>query len=163
MYHMNFDLKRSLTGMALLTLSAVRAFAGEPIIIQEDRTQIISVSAEPGTVVIGNPSIADVSVNGKQVFLHGHAFGETNLIILDTGGREIANFDITVSHNSNHSLAIYKAGNRFSYTCAPLCEVAMEPGDQGDYIEKVIGVNGSKSGFATGKKSAEAAAPPSPQ
>jgi Pilus formation protein N terminal region len=108
-------------------------------------------------------SIADVTVNGKQVFVHGHAFGDTNLLILDTSGNQIANFDITVAHSPTNALALYKAGVRTSYTCAPLCEVTMQLGDPLQYTDTLIGVNGSKAGLATGKKSAEAAAPQAPQ
>jgi Pilus formation protein N terminal region len=99
-----------------------KVVAAELLVVQVDKTQIISLSEEPGIVVVGNPSMADVSVNGKHVFVHGHSFGDTNLIIIDKNGNQLANFDLTVQHNSSNALAMYKAGNRTSYTCANLIQ-----------------------------------------
>lgn len=149
----------NLSALALLTAAGVPAMAAESLTIQTDKTQLVSVSAEPGTVVVGNPSIADVTVNGKQIFVHGRAFGDTNLIILDAAGNQIANFDITVAHNPTNAVALYRAGVRTSYTCAPLCEVTMQPGDPLPYTDELIKVNEKKASFATGTKpsSAEAA------
>ena len=48
--------------------------AGQQINLVMDRSIMITVAGEPATVVIGNPSIADISLNGKQVFLHGHRY-----------------------------------------------------------------------------------------
>jgi hypothetical protein len=129
-----------------------KVVAAELLVVQVDKTQIISLSEEPGIVVVGNPSMADVSVNGKHVFVHGHSFGDTNLIIIDKNGNQLANFDLTVQHNSSNALAMYKAGNRTSYTCAPLCEITMQPGDPLEYVQKVISTNQAKLDFATGRK-----------
>jgi hypothetical protein len=153
----------SVATVTIVGLLGSSAMAAEPLTLQTDRTQMLTISEEPGTVVIGNPSIADVTINGRQLFLHGHSYGDTNLIILDKSGNQIANFDITVTTNVANGLAIYKAGSRYSYTCAPLCEVTMEVGDPLEYTSKVIAANQTKMGFATGKTATEAAAPQAPQ
>jgi Flp pilus assembly secretin CpaC len=149
---MKFGFWLNLSALALLTAAGAPAMASEQLTVQTDKTQLISVSAEPGTVVVGNPSIADVTVSGKQIFVHGRAFGDTNLMILDAAGNQIANFDITVAHNPTNAVALYRAGVRTSYTCAPLCEVTMQPGDPLSYTDELIKVNGSKAGLATGVK-----------
>lgn len=160
-------MKFALSFYVTAVVMASTALAGEALIVQTDKTQLISVSAEPGTVVIGNPSIADVTVNGKQIFVHGHAFGDTNLLILDTNGNQIANFDITVAHANTNAMAMFKGqaggADRTSFTCAPLCEATMQVGDPPAYTTSIIGVDQAKQEFATGKKSAEAAAPQAPQ
>jgi zona occludens toxin (predicted ATPase) len=158
--------KRIKLGLAAISLSAFfgpQAFSATQLTLQTDRTQLLTISEEPGTIVIGNPSIADVTVNGKQLFLHGHAFGDTNLIILDKAGNQIANFDITVAFNTANAMTMYKAGQRYSYTCAPLCEVTLQVGDPVEYTNKLLSAFQGKSGFATGKTSTEAAAPQAPQ
>ena len=80
-----------LLGGAVMLMAAHQSFAGQPLTVQMDKSQLITVASDPGAVVIGNPSIADISVNGKQIFIHGHGFGDTNLQILDTAGNQIAN------------------------------------------------------------------------
>jgi Flp pilus assembly secretin CpaC len=143
------------------------AFAGSPLAIQTDQTQMIALSTEPGTVVVGNPSIADVSVNGKQVFMHGRAFGDTNVIILDTNGNQVANFDVTVTHAANNEVAIFSANSlkeyraaRVSYSCDPLCQRLMIPGDDFETFKNIVAMNTSKAGLATGNKATDVTAPP---
>jgi hypothetical protein len=158
---MKFGFWLNLNAMVILATAGTPALAGEPLTVLTERTQLITLSAEPGTVVVGNPAIADVTVNGKQIFVHGYAYGETNLMILDTTGNQIANFDITVASNSASSVVLYKAGLRYTYTCSPLCEASVQVGDE--YMSKVIGDNQAKAGFATSKKSTDVAAPPPSQ
>ena len=144
---------------ALLILAEQSAFAGSPITVLTDHTQLIELSAEAGTVVVGNPSIADVSVNGKQVFLHGRAFGDTNVMILDVNGNQLANFDVNVNHEVDNQVAIYSATSkaeqlaaRFTYTCNPTCQRVMIPGDEHVTFSYILGDNDSKSKLATGNK-----------
>lgn len=149
---------------ALVVIADGNAFAGSAISIQTDQTQLIALAAEPGTVVVGNPSIADVSVNGKQVFMHGRAYGDTNIIILDASGNQMANFDVTVTHAANSEVAIYSAqtaatipASRYSYTCSPNCQRAMVPGDDVQYFSTTVSMNATKFGLATSNKSADVA------
>ncbi len=139
--------------LGMLVFLAPIAFAGEPLAIKTDSSLLMTVSAEPGTVVIGNPSIADVTMNGKQMFIHGRAFGETNLLILDVAGSQIANFDITVIENNSNIVTLYRGTLHNTFSCAPNCNPTMMVGDDG--LEKVISQNISKNLFATGKIFAE--------
>lgn len=139
--------------LAVLGVFANSAFAGEPLSIKTDSSLLMLASAEPGTIVIGNPSIADVTMNGKQIFIHGRAFGETNLLILDVAGSQIANFDITVVENSSNIVTVYRGTLHNTFSCAPNCNPTMMVGD--DNLEKVISQNISKNLFATGKIFAE--------
>ena len=136
------------------------ALAGTPLTVQTDQSQPILLTSDPASIIIGNPSIADVSLNGRQLILHGHAFGETNLIVMDADGKKIVDFDITVSHDSANQLSLYFAttnnpAQRHSYTCAPNCEASMMTGDPDDWMAKVIASNRAKSDFATGVKTSD--------
>ena len=157
-------------GIALFVTAAAQSAmaAGTPLVLETDQTQIIAVTTDPGTVVVGNPSIADVSVNGKQIFLHGHSFGETNVIVLDINGNQLANFAVTVTHNSDNMVAVFWANpnhgaTRYSYSCAPYCDSSMMPGDEHGYFKNLTQDSNDKYSFATGKKAADAAPPAAPQ
>jgi hypothetical protein len=66
-------IKSSLSGILLCTAlayAAGQAIAAQPLIVYTDQTQVIDVPREPGIVVVGNPSIADASIQGRKVFLH---------------------------------------------------------------------------------------------
>lgn len=136
------------------------AFAGTPLTVQIDHSQLIALQSDPGTIIVGNPSIADVSVNGKQMFVHGHAFGDTNLMIFDISGNKIADYDLSVGNSSSNQVTLFlgSATNgtvRYTYSCAPSCEAAMMVGDPSSYLNKVVGDNRAKTDYASGVKSSD--------
>jgi hypothetical protein len=156
-------LLRTTASVAVLAiLSSSLAAAAEGLVIKTDQTQLLNVSGNPGTAIIGNPSIADATVHGSKIFLHGRAFGATNIIILDQDGNQLAAFDVTVENRDSNNVALFKAGQRYSYDCAPTCQTAMQVGDEPIYTDTIIKMSQKKLDFATGKNSAESAAAPAP-
>lgn len=125
-------LNHSLTGLAvataLLALTAP-ALGASDIVIQADQAKIIAVSGQPGTVVVGNPSIADVTVQDDRVVLMGRNYGVTNLIILDREGNQLAALDVTVQITDKNAVQVFKAGGRMTLACAPMCEQTLQVGD----------------------------------
>ena len=134
------------------------AAAGTPLTVQIDQSQLLTLEADPGTIIIGNPSIADVSLNGKQMYIHGHSFGETNLMIFDASGNKMSEFELTVGNSPINQVTVYRGNGtstaqRQTYSCAPTCEAAMMAGDNN--LSQVIGDNRSKADFANGVKSSD--------
>ena len=151
------------SALALAFLHTSASLAAQELVIKTDQTQLISISGTPGTVVIGNPSIADVTVHGNKLFVHGRAYGSTNLIILDENGNQLSALDVTVMLGGENNLQIYKAGARFSYVCAPLCEGTLQSGDAADYFGDISKMDAKKSGTAQGKASTEQETAPAAQ
>jgi Pilus formation protein N terminal region len=127
-----------------------QAKAADQLMVKTDQTQLLTLAAPAGVAVVGNPSIADVTVKGQQVFVHGRAFGLTNLIILDADGNQLANFDVTVQKGANSEVAMFKAGNKSSYICLPDCETALQVGDEEAFFERVQKQITGKVGVASG-------------
>lgn len=152
-------LRITTSALALAFLCSSPSLAAQELIIKTDQTQLLNVSGAPGAVVIGNPSIADATVHGNKIFVHGRAFGSTNLIILDQNGNQLVSLDITVQLGGENNVALYKAGARFTYVCAPLCEATLQSGDQVDWFGDIAKMDSKKSGAATGKTSEDTAAP----
>ena len=152
-------------GLSVLILGYCgTAAAGTPLTVQIDQSQLLTLQSDPGTIVVGNPSIADVSLNGKQMYIHGHSFGETNLMIFDTSGNKMSEFELTVGNSPINQVTVYRGSAtsgalRQTYSCAPTCEAAMMSGDND--LGKVIGDNRSKADFASGVKSSDLASKPS--
>ncbi len=151
------------TALALTFLHTSASLAAQELIIKTDQTQLISISGTPGAIVIGNPSIADATVHGNKLFVHGRAFGSTNLIILDENGNQLSALDITVMLGGENNLQIYKAGARYSYVCAPGCEGTLQSGDSAAFFGDISKMDAKKSGTAQGKASTEQEAPPAAQ
>jgi Flp pilus assembly secretin CpaC len=84
---------------ALLTLSvSAPAHAAEPIVVQLDRTTLIKLPPRTTTVVIGDPLIADLSIQpGGVAVITGKGYGETNVIALDRDGAVLAEETVEVN------------------------------------------------------------------
>ncbi len=153
----------------LFTATWSELACAEDVMLKTDQTSLLMLSAEPGTIVIGNPGIADVTLNGKQLFMHGKAPGSTNLMILDTNGNKLADMYVSVSNDSRNLVSVYSGSlkgqtARSTFSCVPDCEPAMVAGDSGVFLQDTIAGNISRSSFATGtKKTNETTAPKPPQ
>ena len=148
------------SALTLAFCYSTAAIAAQELIIKTDQTQLINITGTPGAVVIGNPSIADATVHGDKVFVHGRSFGSTNLIILDENGNQLASLDITVQLGGLNNVALFKAGVRYSFVCAPNCESTLQSGDQVDWFGDVAKMNSKKTDAATGKSSTDSVAAP---
>ncbi len=151
-------IKKSLTAALLCAalFAAHQASAAEPLVLLTDQTQLLSLPRPAGTIVVGNPTFADVTVQGQLIFLHGRAFGTTNIIIMDETGAKMADFEVTVQMGGSNNLAMYKAGQRFSYVCAPNCEGTLQVGDATAFMDQFAGQIAIKTNLATGKTAQEA-------
>jgi hypothetical protein len=109
---------------------------GQAYQVELNKTQILRLPASAGAIVIGNPSIADVSVHAADtLFVVGRGYGETNLIILDRQGQTLMDTNIQVSQSvSSQSVRVFNRGNRQSYNCTPSCQPAPVLGDSPDFI-----------------------------
>jgi Flp pilus assembly secretin CpaC len=83
--------RRVLAGSCFVLL--VWPVAAQDILTLEiDRAKIVELPAGTNTLVIGNPGIADATVLRRQnrIVLTARAYGQTNMIALDTRGQALA-------------------------------------------------------------------------
>ncbi len=122
----------------------------DDIVVELDKTKLLTVSTAPATVVVGNPSIADVTVNGNQVFLQGIGYGNTNIIMLDASGSQIAYLDVIVKQSTKQTAVIFSNGKKHTLSCTPNCENTLSIGDDQNIFGKVAGDVQGKRGLASG-------------
>jgi Flp pilus assembly secretin CpaC len=140
--------------------SATPALA-EQLVVQTDRTQLVTLSVRPTTVVIGNPAIADVTVNGNQVFINGFTAGETNVIMLDEQGASIASLDVIVTQSTTaRSAAVFSASGRKSMNCAPYCDPVLSVGDDDKQFASANNQYSTRRGLATASATPTTNTPP---
>ena len=88
---------RRLAGSSLPASLAASPAAAEPIAVIVDRAKVMRISRPADIVIIGNPAIADATIQDNQtLIITGRSFGTTNLIVLDADGQAIADEIITV-------------------------------------------------------------------
>jgi hypothetical protein len=146
---------KGLVFAAAVFATASPAAAASDVVINADQAKIITVAGQPGTVIVGNPSIADVTVQGDRVVLMGRGYGVTNLIILDREGNQLAALDVTVMITDKNAIHVFKAGRRMSLACAPVCEQTLQVGDDPGVFDPLSKMMSGKSSMASGTSNSQ--------
>jgi Flp pilus assembly secretin CpaC len=134
-------LARALAGAALLgaAVMAAPAHAEDTIKVRVDQAAITKLPANVATIVIGNPMIADVTVQpGGLMVITGKGYGSTNLIALDRAGTVLTERNIEVLGTRDDTVVVYRGLNRETYSCAPQCEGRVTLGDSQAFFDATI-------------------------
>ena len=99
------------------------ARAGADIQVTMNQAKIVKLSRPADTIVVGNPAIADASVqDASTIVLTGKGFGVTNLVVLDQDGSPIVDAQVTVVRQAASSVRIYRRAEVQTMSCTPYCE-----------------------------------------
>lgn len=120
--------------------AAAPAHAAAPIAIRLDRATLIKLPEQAATVVIGNPLIADLTVEPHGLgVITGKGYGATNFIVLDKEGAVLAEHTVEVTAPIDPTVVVYRGVTRQTYSCTPECERRFTLGDTGpDYFENSV-------------------------
>src|SRR3972149_5266515 len=115
------------------------AMAGSNLVqVLVDQATLVRLDRPASEIVVGNPSIADVSVqSGKVLVVTGKSFGETNLIVMDADGKVVANRRLIVQEPRPGFVTMYRRGARQTLHCAPYCTPPLVIGDTPDIFGAV--------------------------
>jgi Flp pilus assembly secretin CpaC len=109
----------------LAILAASPAGADPGIEVEMNQAKIVKLARPADTIVIGNPAIADASVqDASTIVLTGKGFGVTNLVVLGTDGNPIVDEQVTVVRQTASSVRIYRRAQVQTLSCTPYCEGA---------------------------------------
>lgn len=122
-----------------ITTVASRAVAEEPIIVRLDEARIMKVPDRASTVVIGNPLIADLSIQpGGLAVVTGKSYGATNMIVMDKSGAVLSEQTVQVEGSSDKTVVVFRGVSRETYSCTPLCSPRLTLGDNLPYFNDVM-------------------------
>jgi len=113
------------------------ALAASALTVAADRAKVVRVTGVIGSIIVGNPSFADVSVQKNFIIIHGRNFGQTNILVLDEQGETIADLEVTVVKGPDRNISVFRGGKKASYACAPKCESTLQVGDSVAYFDAV--------------------------
>src|ERR1700730_2459473 len=100
------------------------------LMVRYDQSQLLRLPRPATEVIIGNPSIADVAIQGGNLLVvTGKSFGVTNIIALDAQRNVVQDQRVVVDHDDLRTLSLYKGTKRESYTCTPDCSPTITVGD----------------------------------
>jgi Pilus formation protein N terminal region len=137
--------------LALASVLGMRGVAAaETLTVVLDQAQIMQLPDRVGTIIIGNPLIADVALQaGGNVVITGKGYGATNLIVLDRTGATVLSKTILVV-GPRDAVIVYRGVDRESYSCAPNCERRITLGDAPPYFDASLAQAGARTTSATG-------------
>lgn len=141
--HRNARAVLALAGAIALSATAA-ARSAEPvppvITVTVDNAKVMRLPEKTRTVIVGNPIIADVSLQKNGILiLTGKSFGATNLIALDGAGEMLAESTISVQAPQASVVMVQRGLDRESYSCTPNCQPSVQLGDSTKYFGEVSG------------------------
>jgi hypothetical protein len=118
--------------------------------IKLDQAEIMQLPDRAATIIIGNPLIADATLqSGGVLVVTGKGYGATNLLALDRAGRALLNKTIQVLGPSTEDVVVvYKGVERESYSCAPDCARRITLGDSPAFFNAALAQSGARNGQA---------------
>ena len=99
----------------------------------------MKLPAKVSTIVVGNPLIADVTLqSGGIIVVTGKGYGATNFIAMDRDGEVLVDRQIQVEGPTDQLVTVYRGVERKSYSCMPICQRRITLGDGDAYFRSVI-------------------------
>nr|WP_229194254.1 pilus assembly protein N-terminal domain-containing protein [Bradyrhizobium acaciae] len=125
------------------------------IAVNVDQAKLVKLPGGIATIVVGNPLIADVTLqNGGVVVVTGKGYGATNFIALDRTGQVLVDRQIQVEGPTDQLVTVYRGVDRETYSCMPVCQRRITLGDGETYFKSTMDQAGSLNSQASGSSAA---------
>ena len=152
-----FGLRSFAIGILLWPAAAFAEPSGDIIAVNVDQAKLVRLPTSVATIVVGNPLIADVTLQtGGMIVVTGKGYGATNFIAMDRRGEILVDRVIQVEGPTDQLVTVYRGVERESYSCLPICQRRVTLGDGESYFKSTIDQAGSLSGQASGGAAAAA-------
>lgn len=152
------SLVKTLALALALLLAPLPAPATESISVAVDQAKLIKLPEKVTTLVIGNPLIADVTLQpGGTVVVTGKGYGTTNLMALDRAGGVLVDRLVQVEGPAGKVVTVYRGVDRETYSCTPTCQRRITLGDAPTYFDATLNQSGTLAGRAGSMGAADGA------
>jgi hypothetical protein len=146
--------KIRVASLALLTLALCQSGAGraaDTVNVFVDQATVTRLPEKVATLVVGNPLIADVSLqSGGLLVVTGKGYGSTNVVALDRAGNVLMEKAVQVYGPRDDIIVVYKGEKRETYSCQPNCERRITLGDTPDFFSQTLAQTGQRNALAVG-------------
>ena len=122
-HNMTLLSRLSLAGMnAADTFAAAGAQAAQRVIVEKNHTLRVSLAGAAGSVVGGNPEIADVSVvDSRTIYIVGKGFGSSGVVVPGRDGRTLIDGEVAVTSAQTGAITVYKGLQPSLMICSNIC------------------------------------------
>ena len=121
-----------LLAIAVILMPAGAASMDETVDLRTDIARLYTLPAPAGTIIIGNPAIADATIaDPTTLILTGRSSGVTNMIIMHRTGELMVDLSVRVIRLGPRTVTVRRPdGAVTQFFCAGICE-ALGGGVQG--------------------------------
>jgi Flp pilus assembly secretin CpaC len=142
-------------GILLWPVASLAEPTADTIAINVDQAKLVRLPTRVATIVVGNPLIADVTLQtGGIVVVTGKGYGATNFIAMDRSGEVLVDRIIEVEGPTDQLVTIYRGVERESYSCRPICQRRVTLGDGETFFKATMDQAGTLSSQASGSAAA---------
>ena len=121
----------TLTHRLLLALGATALLAGPGLAVAQsgrisvevDQAQRVQLSGPAGSVIVGNPAIADVTVvDANTLYITGKGYGVTEVVAVDPIGRTVFQSQVVVTAGDGAGrVRVWRGAQSTEMACAASC------------------------------------------
>ena len=112
---------------AILVTPAIGTAQSASLNVEIDQAQRVQLRGPAGSVIVGNPAIADVTVvDANTLYITGKGYGVTEIVAVDTLGRTVFQSQIVVSDGSGAGrVRIWRGGQSTEMACGSSCSATI--------------------------------------
>lgn len=112
-------MRRLMFALAALAVMAPTVAEAASLTVPIDQTARIQVAGQAGSVIVGNPRVADVTVvDDRTLFVAGRGYGVTEIVILDKTGRTLYQGEVVVTAPSAGQVSVYRGSAVTEMACS---------------------------------------------
>jgi Flp pilus assembly secretin CpaC len=96
-----------------------------------DQAQRVQLRGPAGSVIVGNPAIADVTVvDSNTLYITGKGYGVTEIVAVDTIGRTVFQSQVIVTDGAGSGrVRVWRGGQATEMACAASCSPTLRSSD----------------------------------
>lgn len=116
-----------IAGAAVLTFPTAGMSQSARLNVEIDQAARVQLRGPAGSVIVGNPLIADVTVvDSNTLYITGKGYGVTEIVAVDTIGRTVFQSEIVVSEGSGTGrVRIWRGGQATEMACGSSCSPSL--------------------------------------
>jgi Flp pilus assembly secretin CpaC len=122
-----FRLVAVLASVAVLFSPAIGTAQSASLNVEIDQTQRVQLRGPAGSVIVGNPAIADVTVvDANTLYITGKGNGVTEIVAVDTIGRTVFQSQIVVTDGAGAGrVRVWRGAQATEMACASSCSPSL--------------------------------------
>ncbi len=121
------------TAFAACALAGSAAAQSNPVSVEIDHSTRVQLRGAAGSVIVGNPNIADVTVvDANTLYITGKGYGVTEIVAVDGIGRTLFHGEVVVTAPAAGQVRVWRGGQLTEMACATSCAATIRsPTDGG--------------------------------